>query len=97
MRHAEYWIKFTYPVPIQKYHQYFGSDPGFAAGHNGGTHTTWEDMALLRSIPDVVICDAADAVQMDWIIKEFSKLSGYTMFVVRKVFEMFMLKDQPFN
>lgn len=54
----------------------FGSDPGFAAGHNGGTHTTWEDVALLRSIPDVVICDAADEVQMDWIIKEFSKLTG---------------------
>ena len=54
----------------------FGSDPGFAAGHNGGTHTTWEDVALLRAIPDVVICDAADAVQMEWIIKEFSRLTG---------------------
>ncbi|MDT2384936.1 transketolase family protein [Enterococcus avium] len=54
----------------------FGSDPGFAAGHNGGTHTTWEDVALLRAIPDVVICDAADAVQMEWIIKEFSQLTG---------------------
>ncbi|EOH95367.1 transketolase family protein [Enterococcus pallens] len=54
----------------------FGSDPGFAAGHNGGTHTTWEDVALLRSIPNVVICDAADEVQMDWIIKTFSKMEG---------------------
>lgn len=54
----------------------FGSDPGFAAGHNGGTHTTWEDIALLRSIPEVVICDAADEIQMDWIIKEFAKLKG---------------------
>lgn len=54
----------------------YGSDPGFAAGHNGGTHTTWEDIALLRSIPKVVICDAADEVQMDWIIKEFAKLKG---------------------
>lgn len=54
----------------------FGSDPGFAAGHNGGTHTTWEDVALLRSIPDIVICDAADEVQMDWIIKAFSKMEG---------------------
>ncbi|MBM7711943.1 transketolase family protein [Enterococcus xiangfangensis] len=54
----------------------YGSDPGFTAGHNGGTHTTWEDIALLRSIPNVVICDAADEVQMDWIIKEFAKLNG---------------------
>lgn len=54
----------------------FGSDPGFAVGHNGGTHTTWEDVALLRSIPNIVICDAADEVQMDWIIKAFSKRKG---------------------
>lgn len=54
----------------------YGSDPGFTAGHNGGTHTTWEDIALLRSIPEVIICDAADEVQMDWIIKEFARLKG---------------------
>lgn len=54
----------------------YGSDPGFAAGMNGGTHTTWEDVALMRMIPHSVICDAADEVQLDWIIKEFSQLSG---------------------
>ena len=54
----------------------FGSDPGFTAGHNGGTHTTWEDIAVLRSIPNVVICDAADATQMKWIIETFSKTDG---------------------
>lgn len=54
----------------------YGSDPGFAVGHNGGTHTTWEDVALIRMIPEAVICDAADAVQMKWIIKEFSKHPG---------------------
>lgn len=54
----------------------YGSDPGFAVGHNGGTHTTWEDVALLRMIPQAVICDAADAVQMKWIIKKFSQIPG---------------------
>lgn len=54
----------------------YGSDPGFAVGHNGGTHTTFEDIALLRAIPDIVICDAADAVQMEWIITGFSKMTG---------------------
>lgn len=54
----------------------FGSDPGFAAGPNGGTHTTWEDMALMRTIPNSVVCDAADEVQMEWIIREFSKIKG---------------------
>lgn len=54
----------------------YGSDPGFAAGPNGGTHTTWEDVALMRMIPNSVICDAADEVQMAWIIREFSQMTG---------------------
>lgn len=54
----------------------YGSDPGFTVGPNGGTHTTWEDIALMRAIPNSVVCDAADDTQMEWIIKEFSKLEG---------------------
>lgn len=54
----------------------YGSDPGFTVGANGGTHTTWEDIALMRMIPKSVVCDAADTVQMSWIINEFSKLKG---------------------
>lgn len=54
----------------------YGSDPGFAAGMNGGTHTTWEDVALMRMIPGSVVCDAADEVQLAWIIKAFSRLTG---------------------
>ena len=54
----------------------YGSDPGFCVGTNGGTHTTWEDMALMRSIPGAVVCDAADETQLRWIVAEFSKLEG---------------------
>lgn len=54
----------------------YGSDPGFTVGPNGGTHTTWEDVALMRTIPHAVVCDAADEVQMDWIIKQFSSMEG---------------------
>lgn len=54
----------------------YGSDPGFNAGPNGGTHTTWEDVALMSSIPHVVICDAADSVQCEWIVREFAKMDG---------------------
>lgn len=54
----------------------YGSDPGFTVGPNGGTHTTFEDVALMRSIPNSIVCDAADAVQMDWIIQEFAKREG---------------------
>lgn len=54
----------------------YGSDPGFCAGPNGGTHTTWEDVALMRAIPNAIVCDAADAVQLAWIIEEFAKREG---------------------
>ncbi|MDD3185014.1 MAG: transketolase C-terminal domain-containing protein [Anaerostipes sp.] len=54
----------------------YGSDPGFCVGANGGTHTTWEDVALMREVPGAVICDAADDVQMEWILKEFATLDG---------------------
>lgn len=54
----------------------YGSDPGFCVGTNGGTHTTLEDVALMRAIPGAVICDAADAVQCEWIIRTFARLEG---------------------
>ncbi|MCI6273358.1 MAG: alpha-ketoacid dehydrogenase subunit beta [Coriobacteriaceae bacterium] len=54
----------------------WGSDPGFTVGANGGTHTTWEDVALMRTIPGAVVCDAADSVQMAWILREFAKSAG---------------------
>ena len=54
----------------------YGSDPGFSVASNGGTHTAWEDVALISEIPGAVICDPADDVQMEWIIKEFLKMEG---------------------
>lgn len=54
----------------------YGPDPGFSVASNGGTHTAWEDVALIREIPGAVICDPADDVQMEWIIKEFLKMEG---------------------
>lgn len=54
----------------------YGSDPGFSVASNGGTYTAWEDVALIREIPGAVICDPADDVQMEWIIKEFLKMEG---------------------
>lgn len=54
----------------------YGSDPGFSVGPNGGTHTTWEDIALIRMVPGAVMCDPADATQLEWIIKEFASMEG---------------------
>ncbi len=54
----------------------YGSDPGFCAAQNGGTHTSFEDIGLMRLIPDSIICDGTDSVLMEWIIKEFNTIKG---------------------
>lgn len=54
----------------------YGSDPGFCAAHNGGTHTTFEDVALIKMIPNALVCDACDGTQMKWIIKNFAQMEG---------------------
>lgn len=59
----------------------FGSDPGFWAAYNGGTHTSVEDIALARVIPNVTVLAPADAVQFQWILREIAK--QYGMFYVR--------------
>ncbi|MBO4914485.1 MAG: transketolase family protein [Oscillospiraceae bacterium] len=41
-----------------------GSDPGITAELNGGTHMSFEDFGVLRSIPDVVLFEAADEVEL---------------------------------
>lgn len=58
----------------------YGSDPGFTAAGNGGTHTSFEDAAIMREIPDVLVVDAADDVQLGWIVKELTTMKGVHYF-----------------
>ena len=41
-----------------------GTDPGISAEFNGGTHMSMEDIGVLRSIPEMVIFEPVDAVQL---------------------------------
>lgn len=41
-----------------------GTDPGVTAEFNGGTHMSFEDIGVLRSIPDIVIFEPVDAIQL---------------------------------
>ena len=50
-----------------------GSDPGIAAELNGGTHMSFEDIGVMRSIPGMVIFEPVDAVSWP---KRCRKLSG---------------------
>lgn len=54
----------------------YGSDPGICAAANGGTHTTFEDIAFYRAVPEAQVFAPADGVQLGWLIKELKCLTG---------------------
>jgi len=41
-----------------------GSDPGVMAQLNGGTHMSFEDVALMRTLPGMVVYEPVDGVQL---------------------------------
>lgn len=42
-----------------------GTDPGVTAEYNGGTHMPFEDMALMRAIPNMVCFEPTDSVMLE--------------------------------
>lgn len=58
-----------------------GSDPGVTAGYNGGTHQSFEDMGLMRGIPEMTVIEATDNVMMANILKQVKDMDG--MFYLR--------------
>ena len=53
-----------------------GSDPGITAAFNGGTHMSFEDMGLMRSIPDAVIMEPTDGVMLENLLRQVKDLYG---------------------
>lgn len=55
-----------------------GSDAGVTAEHNGGTHMTFEDVGILRVIPDITIYDVSDQVQFAAALRGAYERGGLT-------------------
>ncbi len=47
-----------------------GSDAGVTAEHNGGTHMPFEDIGLMRLIPDATVYEASDAAMLEYLLKD---------------------------
>lgn len=47
----------------------FASDPGFTVGFDGGSHTTFDDIGIMKSIPNAIVCDPCDQTQIKWMTK----------------------------
>lgn len=43
-----------------------GSDPGITAKTNGGTHMPFEDMGIMRGIPNMTIIEPTDITMLKW-------------------------------
>jgi transketolase len=54
----------------------YASDPGICASTNGGTHTTFEDVAFMRAVPRASVFHPADAVQLEWLIRALGDAEG---------------------
>ena len=53
-----------------------GSDPGITAAYNGGTHMPFEDMGVLRSIPDITLIEPSDPVMLADVLKQLIEPHG---------------------
>lgn len=54
----------------------WGTDPGITAETNGGTHMSFEDMGVLRSIPTMAIFDVVDANQLQQAVEQIENYQG---------------------
>lgn len=53
-----------------------GSDPGVTASYNGGTHMPFEDMGVLRSIPQITLIELTDPVMVQDIVRQVADTYG---------------------
>lgn len=53
-----------------------GSDPGIFAELNGGTHMSFEDVAIMRAIPGMVVFEPVDEVQLRAALPVLNEYEG---------------------
>lgn len=58
-----------------------GSDPGITASLNGGTHMPFEDMGMMRCIPEITIIEPTDSVMLADMIRQTKE--KYGVFYIR--------------
>jgi len=53
-----------------------GTDPGITATYNGGTHMSFEDVGMMRLIPDLTIVEPSDIVSCAALVKAVARHPG---------------------
>jgi transketolase len=75
-----------------------GTDPGISAELNGGTHMSMEDIGVLRSIPNMVIFEAVDAMQLAKALPQIVDYDGVVYIrMFRKASPVIFGEDYKFD
>lgn len=75
-----------------------GTDPGISAELNGGTHMSFEDIAVLRSLPNMVIFEPVDNIQFEQALDAIVKYDGPVYIrMFRKVVDDVMPEGYKFD
>ena len=53
-----------------------GGDPGITAAFNGGTHMPFEDLGIMRGIPEMVVIEPTDSTMMRDITRQIAGMYG---------------------
>jgi len=53
-----------------------GTDPGVSAVYNGGTHMSFEDVGMMRLVPDLTIVEPSDTVSCAALVKAVAEHEG---------------------
>jgi len=75
-----------------------GSDSGVTAEHNGGTHMAFEDLGLVRLIPNAYIYEVSDATMLGYLLRKIENEYGihYIRTIRKKAVEIYQ-EDEIFE
>lgn len=73
-----------------------GTDPGISAELNGGTHMPFEDMAIMRAVPDMICIEPTDEAMLDAIMEQVAYVNKpvYLRLFRKKCEKVFNLGDK---
>ncbi len=75
-----------------------GTDPGISAAYNGGTHMPFEDIGMMKLIPNLTIFEPSDPISLESLLRQSASHLGCTyMRLHRKAIEPIYDKGETFT
>ncbi len=82
----------------QKSIRIIGSDAGIMATNNGGTHMSFEDVAMMRTVPNACVADVSDPTMFKALLKLTKDRNGVTYIrTARRNLKDIYMPDEKFE